>query len=540
MSSYIYESSSNNNNEEILQSSRLNHNNEASSEWGSNTKGQSNNYDQNSNQNEKIQILSINELHKQQNSTKIGDSEFIIRRKTPSMQFQEKQKFYDNGFTPIKEDQDNEDLVSNYILMTREKMNQSMSSQHSKLSSIPKYKIDIGDVEENLDALSNQFRRKSFFLEDNLSQKNHQNLKISNLNINDYFIDDSQSIGSPLIKLTDGNINDSNLLIQSRQSSMNFDKLKILDTSQSPLVSPSLFNQHNSSKSVRNVFIFMEQCEIPSYDQHLVTDEVIQDDEFKEKVLQYTQINDEQVLINLEGIKLIIQAANSIGGLRKLKYQFRQQRRQHFALSQYQKIFLQYKQQSRDLFDKNVAYILEQILEISQEVYTNSFNQSHQYLSDQDLQKGLSDVYSDYPDFLYLQMALDISQELENYIMNEFTLKSGTKEYRQLQFETEELLEFIRCLGEDMIWDKYDIEIDTVYNYVNEHQQKQEQQNTNIDGNSSQYNNFQNQGSHYKSSNQQNCIQNNEKEYDQLAIFTIEESDENNQDDSSFLNSSNS
>eukprot|EP00347_Sterkiella_histriomuscorum_P016280 403353795 len=493
MSSYIYESSSNNN-EEILQSSRLNHNNKVSSERNQNKKGQSNNFDQNSNQNEKIQILSINELQKQQNSTKIGDSEFIIRRKTPSMQFQEKQKFYDNGFTPIKEDQDNEDLVSNYILMTREKMNQSMSSQHSKLSSIPKYKIDIGDVEENLDALSNQFRRLSFFLEDNLSQNNHQNLKISNLNINDYFIDDSQSIGSPLIKLTDGNINDSNLLIQSRQSSMNFDKLKILDTSQSPLVSPTMSNQHYSSKSVRNVFIFMEQCEIPSYDQHLVTDEVI-------------QVNE---------------------------------RRQHFALSQYQKIFLQYKQQSKDLFDKSVAYILEKILEIPQEVYTNSFNQSHQYLSDQDLQKGLSDVYTDYPDFLDFQLALDISQELDNYIMNEFTLKSGTKEYKQLQFETEELLEFIRCLGEDMIWDKYDIEIDTVYNYVNEHQQKQEQQNTNIDGNSSQYNNFQNQGSHYKSSNQQNCIQNNEKEYDQLAIFTIEESDENNQDDSSFLNSSNS
>lgn len=67
---------------------------------------------------------------------------------------------------------------------------------------------------------------------------NDEDMRLLNLNIpdaDDYEVCD----GSPLIRITDGS-NNSFLLMKSRQSSANFDKLKNLDTTNSPLVSPSM------------------------------------------------------------------------------------------------------------------------------------------------------------------------------------------------------------------------------------------------------------------------------------------------------------
>ncbi|CDW71480.1 UNKNOWN [Stylonychia lemnae] len=249
------------------------------------------------------------------------------------------------------------------------------------------------------------------------------------------------------------------LLGQSNPSSKLLEHCRLLDTS-----SPVTSTNQNLTEELLNI----DKYDIPEQDLYLIEDEEINENE----------------------------------------------RRMHFALSQYKIIYLYFRRLLENQFDQNIKELLSNIAQVNVSVYQESLFVHQKNLSDRDMDIGLFENY-EIPEWLNGQLADEINTELEEYILDMWS--KNARELNQLSMMTDQLLLMIRCLAEDMIYDKYCIEIEQVYKYLQYY-------NPNDEDNLL--------GVNYQQSDERRLLsikkQSGSNNKAMLSIFTIEETEEQN------------
>ena len=79
------------------------------------------------------------------------------------------------------------------------------------------------------------------------------------------------------------------------------------------------------------------------------------------------------------------------------------------------------------------------------------------------MEQGLFDNY-EAPEWITVKQATDIQNELLQYIQTQWT--QNRSQLKNLKLKTDELLKMLKCLGEDLIFDKYGIEMEQVYKFL--------------------------------------------------------------------------
>eukprot|EP00347_Sterkiella_histriomuscorum_P016340 403353565 len=339
-----------------------------------------------------------------------------------------KSNFIDNDLSHSNSDYFTNNLEDPQFQQNSNKFNIYNNQRENRYQILTPISHQQQDAKKQLKSINQSF---NYYAQNDCQRVEDLSLLVQGMNQNDQSLQNGQQqcniSSNPLLTDPNNNCNNSHIRIQTEIEAENNQEQAQQDSEETKSVEAQILEDNLIYEYNQSKFFIINEFQVPSYDEHLVQNDILNIFE----------------------------------------------RRQFSALSQYKLSYQYFSGLLNQQFDNNLSYLSEKLTldgvtsKSLIELYTNSYDQYISLLLDTDLKAGLIETFDVPHNFpLTNQQALDMEIELEEYI--EFMYGDHGERFTGLNMTEEQLKRLLRCLAEDMIFEKYKLEVEQVYKFLHE------------------------------------------------------------------------